>query len=138
MEEIAAEKAGIIKPGALAVLAQQSLAAAEVLLRRVSEVGATVAREGIEFGVLERDIALGGQQLTLRGLNGTYPDIFLPLFGEHQAGNAACALAAVEGFAGAGDDGRRAVPRSTPTSSGRGSLACGHPGGWRSCGAVRR
>jgi dihydrofolate synthase / folylpolyglutamate synthase len=105
VEEIAAEKAGIIKPGALAVLAQQSLPAAEVLLRRVSEAGATVAREGIEFGVLERDIALGGQQLTLRGLNGTYPDIFLPLFGLHQAGNAACALAAVEGFAGVGDAG---------------------------------
>jgi len=105
VEEIAAEKAGIIKPGALAVLAQQSLPAAEVLLRRVSEVGATVAREGIEFGVLERDLALGGQQLTLRGLNGTYPDVFLPLFGEYQAGNAACALAAVEGFAGVGDDG---------------------------------
>ncbi len=105
VEEIAAEKAGIIKPGALAVLAQQSLPAAEVLLRRVSEVGATVAREGIEFGVLERDIALGGQQLTLRGLNGPYPDVFLPLFGLHQAGNAACALAAVEGFAGVGDAG---------------------------------
>ena len=105
VEEIAAEKAGIIKPGALAVLAQQSLPAAEVLLRRVSEAGATVAREGIEFGVLERDIALGGQQLTLRGLNGTYPDVFLPLFGLHQAGNAACALAAVEGFAGVGDAG---------------------------------
>ncbi len=104
VEEIAAEKAGIIKPGALAVLAQQSLPAAEVLLRRVSEVGATVAREGIEFGVLERDVALGGQQLTLRGLNGTYTDVFLPLFGEYQAGNAACALAAVEGFAGVGDD----------------------------------
>ena len=105
VEEIAGEKAGIIKPGALAVLAQQSLPAAEVLLRRVSEAGATVAREGIEFGVLERDIALGGQQLTLRGLNGTYPDVFLPLFGLHQAGNAACALAAVEGFAGVGDAG---------------------------------
>ncbi len=105
VEEIAAEKAGIIKPGALAVLAQQSLPAAEVLLRRVSEAGATVAREGIEFGVLERDIALGGQQLTLRGLNGTYPDVFLPLFGLHQAGNAACALAAVEGVAGVGDPG---------------------------------
>ena len=105
VEEIAAEKAGIVKPGALAVLAQQSLPAAEVLLRRVSETGATVAREGIEFGVLERDIALGGQQLTLRGLNGTYPDVFLPLFGLHQAGNAACALAAVEGFAGVGDAG---------------------------------
>jgi len=118
VEEIAAEKAGIIKPGALAVLAQQSLPAAEVLLRRVSEVGATVAREGIEFGVLERDIALGGQQLTLRGLNGTYTDVFLPLFGEHQAGNAACALAAVEGFAGVGDDG----PSEPNAPDGRQSL----------------
>jgi len=105
VEEIAAEKAGIIKPGALAVLAQQSLPAAEVLLRRISEVGATVAREGLEFGVLEREIALGGQQLTLRGLGGTYDQLFLPLFGEHQASNAACALAAVEGFAGAAEDG---------------------------------
>ena len=105
VEEIATEKAGIIKPGALAVLAQQSLPAAEVLLRRVSEVGATVAREGIEFGVLEREIALGGQLLTLRGLNGTYPEVFLPLFGVHQAGNAACALAAAEGFGGAAVDG---------------------------------
>jgi dihydrofolate synthase/folylpolyglutamate synthase len=105
VEEIAAEKAGIIKPGALAVLAQQSLPAAEVLLRRVSEAGATVAREGIEFGVLEREIALGGQLLTLRGLNGTYPAVFLPLFGLHQAGNAACALAAAEGFGGAAEGG---------------------------------
>jgi dihydrofolate synthase / folylpolyglutamate synthase len=103
VEEIAGEKAGIIKPGALAVLAQQSLPAAEVLLRRISEVGATVAREGLEFGVLDREIALGGQQLALRGLNGTYSELFLPLFGEHQASNAACALAAVEGFAGASE-----------------------------------
>jgi folylpolyglutamate synthase/dihydrofolate synthase len=110
VEEIAAEKAGIIKPGALAVLAQQSLPAAEVLLRRVSDMGATAAREGIEFGVLEREIALGGQLLTLRGLNGVYPELFLPLFGEYQAGNAACALAAVEGFAGVAEDGGERAP----------------------------
>src|SRR5690348_11494990 len=99
VEEIAAEKAGIIKPAATAVLAQQPLAAAEVLLRHAVEVGATVAREGVEFGVLSREQAVGGQQLTLRGLRGTYEDVFLPLFGSHQAGNAACALAAVEAFA---------------------------------------
>ena len=81
VEEIAAEKAGIIKPGATAVLAQQPLAAAEVLLRHAVEVGATVAREGVEFGVLSREQAVGGQQLALRGLRGTYEDIFLPLFG---------------------------------------------------------
>jgi dihydrofolate synthase / folylpolyglutamate synthase len=103
VEEIAAEKAGIIKPGAVAVLAQQPLAAAEVLVRHAAEVGATVAREGVEFGVLSREQAVGGQQLVLRGLRGTYEDIYLPLFGVHQAGNAACALAAVEAFAGVSD-----------------------------------
>ena len=104
IEEIAAQKAGIIKPGAVAVLAQQPLAAAEVLLRRVAEVGASVAREGVEFGVMSREQAVGGQQLVLRGLRGTYDDIYLPLFGSHQAGNAACALAAVEAFAGVSDE----------------------------------
>ncbi len=104
VEEIAAEKAGIIKPGAVAVLAQQPLAAAEVLLRQAVEVGATVAREGLEFGVVSRERAVGGQQLVLRGLRGSYEDIYLPLFGAHQAGNAACALAAVEAFAGVADD----------------------------------
>jgi dihydrofolate synthase / folylpolyglutamate synthase len=104
-EEIAAEKAGIIKPGAVAVLAQQPLAAAEVLLRHAVAVGATVAREGVEFGVLSREQAVGGQQLALRGLRGSYEDIFLPLFGAYQAGNAACALAAVEAFAGVAGDG---------------------------------
>ncbi|HMD93964.1 MAG TPA: folylpolyglutamate synthase/dihydrofolate synthase family protein [Trebonia sp.] len=104
VEEIAAEKAGIIKPGAVAVLAQQPLGAAEVLLRYAVEVGATVAREGVEFGVLSREQAVGGQHLTLRGLRGMYDDLYLPLFGLHQAGNAACALAAVEAFAGVTDD----------------------------------
>jgi folylpolyglutamate synthase/dihydrofolate synthase len=100
VEEIATEKSGIIKPGSVAVLAQQPLEAAEVLLRRATEVGATVAREGIEFGVLQRELAVGGQQVRLQGLHGVYDDVFLPLFGEHQAGNAVCALAAVEAFAG--------------------------------------
>ena len=59
IEEIAAEKAGIIKPGSIVVLAQQPVRAAEVLLRRVAETGAVVAREGIEFGVLNRDLACG-------------------------------------------------------------------------------
>lgn len=100
---IAAEKAGIIKSGAVAVLAQQEVEPAEVLIRRAAEVGATVAREGFEFGVLHRDVALGGQQLALRGLGGEYDEVYLPLFGAHQAQNAACALAAVEAFLGGRD-----------------------------------
>jgi len=105
VEEIAEQKAGIIKPGAVAILAQQPVGAAEVLLRYAAEAGATVAREGIEFGVLASEQAVGGQQLTLRGLRGMYEEIYLPLYGEHQAGNAACALAAVEAFAGVTDQG---------------------------------
>jgi dihydrofolate synthase/folylpolyglutamate synthase len=97
---IATEKAGIIKAGATAVLARQQPDAAQVLLRRAAAVGAAVAREGLEFGVAERELAVGGQLLTLRGLSGDYPDVMLPLFGAHQAANAACALAAVEAFAG--------------------------------------
>jgi dihydrofolate synthase / folylpolyglutamate synthase len=101
IEEIAGEKAGIIKPGAVAILGQQPLAAAEVLLRRVAQVGATVAREGIEFGVVARELAVGGQLISVRGLAGEYHDLPLPLFGEYQASNAACAVAAVEAFGGA-------------------------------------
>jgi dihydrofolate synthase/folylpolyglutamate synthase len=99
IEAIAAEKAGIIKPESIAVLAQQPVEAAEVLLRRATEVGATVAREGIEFGVLQRELAVGGQRIRLQGLLGAYDEVFLPLFGDYQASNAACALAAVEAFA---------------------------------------
>ncbi|MGH3242781.1 MAG: bifunctional folylpolyglutamate synthase/dihydrofolate synthase [Spirillospora sp.] len=99
LEQIAAEKAGIIKPESVTVLALQPVEAAEVLLRRVVEAGAAAAREGVEYGVLSRDVAFGGQQLRLQGLHGVYDEIFLPLFGEHQASNAATALAAVEAFA---------------------------------------
>jgi dihydrofolate synthase/folylpolyglutamate synthase len=102
IEAIAAEKAGIIKPGATAVLAAQQPEAAEVLLRRSVDVGAAVAREGLEFEVLQRLLAVGGQQLALRGLGGVYDDLLLPLHGQHQAQNAVCALAAVEAFFGAG------------------------------------
>ena len=101
--QIATEKAGIIKAGATAILAAQETEAAEPLLRRAGEVGATVAREGLEFGVLQRNEALGGQLVVLQGLGGVYPEVFLPLFGAHQAQNAAVALAAVEVFFGIGD-----------------------------------
>jgi dihydrofolate synthase/folylpolyglutamate synthase len=97
---IAIEKAGIIKPGSIAVLAEQSPEAAEVLLARVAEVGATVVREGLDFGVVSRVPGVGGQMLSLQGLRGRYDEVFLPLHGAHQAQNAAVALAATEAFAG--------------------------------------
>jgi dihydrofolate synthase/folylpolyglutamate synthase len=100
VEGIALEKAGIIKPGAVAVLAEQLPGPAEVLLRRCAEVEATAVREGLEFGVVSRVPAVGGQLLALKGLRGEYDDIFLPLYGAHQAQNAVTALASVEAFVG--------------------------------------
>lgn len=97
---IATEKAGIIKPGAQAILAGQPVEAAQVLLERCAEVGALVQREGLEFGVLDRVPAVGGQLLRLNAAEGPVGEIFLPLFGAHQAANAAQALAAAEAFLG--------------------------------------
>lgn len=100
--EIAAEKAGIIRnPDAVAVIADQDSEAMRVILERTVEVGAPVARLGQEFGVAKTEIAVGGQTLALKGLAGEIDEIFLPLSGEHQARNAAVALAAVEAFYGA-------------------------------------
>lgn len=96
LTSIATEKAGIIKPGAIAVIAQQPEEAAQVLLARAVEVGATVLRQGYEFGVIGREVAVGGQVLTLQGKGQVYEDIYLPLHGVHQAYNAAAALAAAE------------------------------------------
>ncbi|MEV5400370.1 folylpolyglutamate synthase/dihydrofolate synthase family protein [Streptomyces cellulosae] len=100
--EIAGEKSGVIKPQATVVMAQQPVDAAQVLLKKAVELDATVAREGLEFGVLDRQVAVGGQLMTLRGLGGEYTEVFLPLHGAHQAHNAAVALAAVEAFFGVG------------------------------------
>ncbi|MFY1624529.1 bifunctional folylpolyglutamate synthase/dihydrofolate synthase [Micromonospora sp. WMMD723] len=102
LEDIALHKAGIIHSGATVVAAAQEEEAARPILERCAEVGATVAREGAEFGVLRRAVAVGGQVLTLQGLGGVYDEVFLPLHGAHQAQNAAVALAAVEAFLGAG------------------------------------
>ncbi|HET6166342.1 MAG TPA: folylpolyglutamate synthase/dihydrofolate synthase family protein [Marmoricola sp.] len=98
--EIAREKVGIIKAGATVVSALQEPDVARLVEERAAAVGATVVREGIDFGVRNRVAAVGGQQLTLQGLRGTYDDLFLPLLGAHQAQNAAVALAAVEAFVG--------------------------------------
>ena len=100
VEEIAKTKAGIIKPESHVVLAAQEPSVAKILLERVAEKSAIPYREGIEFGVTKRDIAVGGQLITFAGIHGEYKDIFLPLYGSHQASNAAVSLATVEAFVG--------------------------------------
>ena len=100
LTEIAQTKAGIIKESGFVVLAQQEPEAAKELLKRAAAMGADVAREGVEYSVLSRSLAVGGQLLTIQGASDTYEDIFLPLHGKHQASNAAAALVAVEAFFG--------------------------------------
>ncbi len=101
--DIAREKAGIVKPGAVAVLAEQPADAASVLLARCAGEEVPVLREGIEFGLVRRDVAVGGQLVDLRSQSRIYEGLLLPLHGEHQAHNAAAALAAVEALLGGTD-----------------------------------
>ena len=100
LTEIAQTKAGIIKEGGFVVLAQQEPECAVELIKQAALVGADIAREGVEYSVLSRSIAVGGQLLTIQGAKELYTDIFVPLHGKHQASNAAAALVAVEAFFG--------------------------------------
>ncbi|WP_461186929.1 bifunctional folylpolyglutamate synthase/dihydrofolate synthase [Arthrobacter sp. Z4-13] len=99
-EDIAHEKAGIIKPGGYLVSAAQPLDAAQVLLEKAKDAGVPFKFEGVEFGVESRTVAVGGQMVTIQGIAGRYPDLLVPLHGAHQAQNAAVAVAALEAFFG--------------------------------------
>jgi dihydrofolate synthase/folylpolyglutamate synthase len=101
--DIATEKSGIIKTDAVAVIGTQEPDVAQVLVERGQEVGARMTFEGNDFGLLSREVAVGGQQISVRGLGGDYEDLFLPLHGAHQAHNATLALTAVEAFLGGGE-----------------------------------
>jgi len=100
VEAIAQTKAGIFKPESNVVLAAQSAQVAKVLLAQVAKVSAQPFRQGVEFSLKNRALAVGGQLLSIQGVHGDYDEIFLPLYGDHQGNNAAIALAAVEVFAG--------------------------------------
>ena len=100
VEAIAQTKAGIFKPESNVVLAAQSGQVAKVLLAQVAKVSAQPFRQGVEFSLKNRALAVGGQLLSIQGVHGDYNEIFLPLYGDHQGNNAAVALAAVEVFAG--------------------------------------
>ncbi|TPV53085.1 bifunctional folylpolyglutamate synthase/dihydrofolate synthase [Pseudarthrobacter phenanthrenivorans] len=130
-EDIAHEKAGIIKPGGYLISAAQPLDAAQVLLEKAKDVGVPFRFEGVEFGVESRTVAVGGQMVTIQGIAGRYPELLVPLHGAHQAQNAAVAVAALEaffggekeldfevlqeGFAGVTSPGRLEVVRTAPT-----------------------
>ncbi|HEX5904114.1 MAG TPA: Mur ligase family protein [Actinomycetota bacterium] len=94
--EVAAEKAGIVKQGKVAVVREQPPDALEVIERRCEAEIATLLLEDREWGLEQRTAAVGGQALVVRGLHAEYDDLLLPIYGEHAARNAAAAIAAVE------------------------------------------
>jgi dihydrofolate synthase/folylpolyglutamate synthase len=100
LEDIAGEKAGILKPGATAVFREQEPAATAVLAGRAAEVGSTSLWESEDWEVEERLLAVGGQAFRLRGLHATYEDLYLPLFGDYAVHNAAAGIVAVEALTG--------------------------------------
>jgi dihydrofolate synthase / folylpolyglutamate synthase len=129
--DIAQVKAGIVKDGATLVLGRLEEDVEGVILEVAAERGARVVREGVDVEVVDRQVAVGGQLLTLRALGGVYADVFLPLHGEFQAHNALLALVATEAFLTGGaaldgdvvgaafadvsSPGRLEVVRSSPT-----------------------
>jgi dihydrofolate synthase/folylpolyglutamate synthase len=102
INEIARTKSGIIKPAASVVSASQSIEAASELERAAELTESALSTEGDQFELLASRVAVGGQLISVRGLAGTYEELFLPMYGTHQAQNAAVAIAAVESFLGAG------------------------------------
>ena len=102
--EIAETKAGIFESGKPVVMAHQEMEAAQVLMRKAAEMEAIPLREGLDFGIEKRSLAVGGQLLTIQGIGGTYEEIFLPLHGRHQGSNAAVALVTLEAFLGGGSN----------------------------------
>ena len=100
--EIATTKAGIIKPAARVVSARQTPEALAKLQRAADLTESTLAVEGTQFSLISNTMAIGGQVVSVQGLAGRYDDLFLSLFGDHQAQNATLAIAAVESFLGDG------------------------------------
>ena len=107
IRDIAREKAGIIKPGQVVVIMKQEEEVLDILLEQARSVDAIARVEGRDFEVVERQMGVGGQMVTIRTPSALYEDVFVPLFGQYQAHNAAAALVAVESFMGGrGLDGR--------------------------------
>lgn len=95
--EIAAEKAGICKPGAPVVSARQQPDAEQVIARRAEEIGSPLYRQGESF-----DAFWQGERLCYRGIAVVLDDLETGLSGRYQSGNAALALASAELMAAVG------------------------------------
>jgi dihydrofolate synthase/folylpolyglutamate synthase len=94
---VAAEKAGIIKPGSHLVLGET---APELRPVFAGEGAAEMWVRDEDFGVIADRQALGGHVVDLRTPYGVLEEVFLPVHGAHQAQNLALAVASVEAFFG--------------------------------------
>lgn len=111
VEEIARTKAGILNrtvdpspaPHPVAVVGPQVPEVEDVFASEFADRGVESRWLGREFGLQSRVNAVDGQVIHVRTQLEDYPDLFLPLHGEHQAVNATVALAAVEAFLGTED-----------------------------------
>ncbi|MDD3718732.1 MAG: bifunctional folylpolyglutamate synthase/dihydrofolate synthase [Actinomycetota bacterium] len=109
VEKIAFEKAGIIKEDSYVISAVSDTEALEVISRTCEEKGSSLKLLGRDFQLLYNltyGIETGkvGQAVGIQGLLREYPEVFVPLLGEHQAINAACAVAVCETWAGSLSD----------------------------------
>ncbi len=128
VEEVATEKAGIIKPGKVAVVREQVPEVLRIIESRCEEYEVRLLLEGRDFAVTERWPAVGGQTFSVRSPQGTYEDLPLSVFGEFAAHNAAAAIVTIEAFLGralVGKAVRRALGSST--SPGRLEVVGRHP-----------
>jgi dihydrofolate synthase/folylpolyglutamate synthase len=129
VEEVAREKAGVIKEGTTVIVDDsEDRAAGAVIAARSDEVGAPRLTLGTDVSLEDVIRAVGGQVLHVGGTQASYKDLFLPLHGAHQAENAAAAIAACEVFLGQalGEDALREALAGA-TSPGRLEVVSRHP-----------
>lgn len=93
--KIAAEKAGIIKPGVTVISAPQAPEAAEVIEEACRAKQARLVAVGRDIIWHELGFTDRGQSITVSGLRGRY-EVSIPLLGGHQLANATTAVAALE------------------------------------------
>ncbi len=128
VEEVAGEKAGIIKPESTVVLQDEGAAERAVIEARAAEMRATVVPATPGGLLTARAPAVGGQQISVAAVHAAYDDLFLPLHGEHQAENAATAVVASEAFLGQPlDAGALGHALAGATSPGRLEVVARHP-----------
>ena len=96
--DVAAEKAGIVKPNSTLVLGETDPELYPIFER---ESPAQLWWAGRDYAVESNELAVGGRLLDLRTPMGHYDEVFLGLNGRHQGSNFADAVVSAEAFFGA-------------------------------------